>query len=104
MMDINTQLILFLVSFFLGFIFYAFSHFIYILVHKKQKIYQFWINLIFVLDFDFLYLLILYKVSFGMFHIYFLLVFILGFFVSSKCIIYVKRFGHYCLKVLKVIK
>lgn len=103
-MDINTQIILFLISFILGFIFFVFSHFIFIIVHNKSKIYQFWICLLLVLDFDFLYLFILYKLSFGMFHIYFLFMFILGFFVSSKCIKYVKRFGRYCLKVLKVIK
>ena len=51
---------------------------------KFSIIYQFLITLLFSFDFGMIYLLIIYKINYGCFHIYYLIPIILGFYIAYK--------------------
>lgn len=83
-MKIDVQLWSFLYAIFSGWIFYVLSYFNYKIVKNYKVIWKYIITIVFVIDFDLLFLLGLYIINEGILHIYFLLILVISFFVSVK--------------------
>ena len=73
-----------LISFIYGVIFLIFSLLNYKLFGKFSLIFQFLITLLFSFDLGIIYLLVIYKINYGRFHIYYLIPTILGFYIAYK--------------------
>lgn len=73
-----------LISFIYGVIFLIFSLFNYKLFGKFSLIFQFLITILFSFDLGIIYLLVIYKINYGRFHIYYLIPTILGFYIAYK--------------------
>ena len=81
-MSSNIQLISIFISFLYGIIFYYLTYLNFKLIDILKVIYKHIITFIFVLDIAIIYMLILYKLNNGYFHIYFIFMAIFGFFVG----------------------
>lgn len=92
-MDYKVQIISFLFSFIFGVFFYYTSLLNYKFIHKYPVILKYLITLIFVLDISLLYILFMYKINYGVVHIYFIIVLFLGFLCGS---IYRKKLRKLC--------
>ena len=92
-MDYKLQIISFICSFLFGIFFYLTSFINYKLIYKYSTFLKYFITLIYILDISLLYLLIMYKVNYGIVHIYFILILFLGFWLSS---IYFKKIKKIC--------
>ena len=103
-MRVTTQLFVLFLSFVFGIFFYYFGLINYCCTKNKNKILQIIIDLIFVIDMDFLYVFILYNVCYGMFHIYFFFMILGGAYFGYKCTSHVKKCVLSCLRVIKVVK
>ena len=73
-----------LISFIYGVIFLIFSLLNYKLFGKFSLIFQFLITLLFSFDLGIIYLLVIYKINYGRFHIYYLIPTISGFYIAYK--------------------
>lgn len=76
------QLITFCVSFIYGILFYYFSICNFILIDKFNKYLKYIITIVYVLDMTVIYVIILYKLNNGYFHIYFILMVFIGYYVG----------------------
>jgi hypothetical protein len=103
-MPISIQLITIVISFVMGFAFYYFAYINYELTKNRNKYFSFIIDLVLVIDFDFFYFYIIYKISYGMFHIYFFLLIALGYYVGYLCLNRVKALVKYCFQKIRMIK
>lgn len=83
-MELNLQIICLIFSFLYGMAYYFSSLFNKYIIEKTKNIYKVIITFIFVLNLVIIYLIVLYKINNGIFHVYFLLFFLLGFFISVK--------------------
>jgi hypothetical protein len=83
-MSIDIQLKVMTFSFVFGFIFFFFTFLTKKLIKRRKLLCQVIIDFLLVMDFVFLYLIILFKLNDGMFHIYFLFLVILGFYIGYK--------------------
>lgn len=81
-MNVKLQLITFLCSFVFGVIFGFLSIVQFKFCQNKKKIFQYLTTIIFVIDMVLLYILMMYKINKGIFHIYFLSFILLGFILS----------------------
>ena len=79
-MELKLQIMSLVFSFVFGIIFYICTNINYKFLFCKNKIFQIIITIIYVLDFSLLYFFLLKKINEGVFHIYFLLSIILGYF------------------------
>lgn len=84
-MDIKLQIISLIVSYIYGIFYYATSLINKQITDSKNNIIKFIVTIIFVINHVFLYLIILYKINLGQYHIYFLFILICGF-ISSHYI------------------
>lgn len=96
-MDYRIQILSFLCSFLYGIFFYLTSLFHYHLISKYSSFLKYFITIVYTFDVALLYVLLMYKVNYGVIHIYFVLVLFLGFFIAS---IYSKK----CKKKCKIRK
>ncbi len=83
-MDAKTQIIVLLFSYFYGLIFYFLSKLNNYIIKSKKRLFRSIITILFTYNIVLIYLIILYKLNNGAFHIYFLLMGILGYLTSSK--------------------
>ena len=90
-MSANLQLICFLASFLYGIFFGLLSEFHFKLISKYHVIFQLLISLVFVIDIVLGYILIMYHLNLGIFHIYFLIFIFLGYIISFPLRLYVKK-------------
>ncbi len=90
-MSANLQLICFLASFLYGIFFGLLSKFHFNLINKYHIIFQLLISLVFVIDIVLGYILIMYHLNLGIFHIYFLVFIFIGFIVSFLLQAYLKK-------------
>ena len=100
-MSVNIQLICILISFVYGIILKVFN-----MIHNKIiNNYNIYINIICNLIYTYivvlLYIILIYKINRGIFHIYFIIILLLGYFLMSK---YVKFFKHIVNNLLYKIK
>lgn len=92
-MDYKIQIISFLCSFLYGNFFYLTSVFHYRLIFNRSSIIKYFITIVYTFDIALLYVLLMYKINYGVIHIYFVLILFLGFFVAS---VYSKKFKKIC--------
>ena len=88
-MSANLQLICFLASFLYGIFFGLLSKFHFNLISKYHQIFQLLISVVFVIDIVLGYILIMYHLNFGIFHLYFFFFIFVGFICSfplHKCV------------------
>ena len=90
-MSANLQLICFLASFLYGIFFGLLSKFHFKLIIKYHVIFQLLISLVFVIDMVLGYILIMYHLNLGVFHIYFLIFIFFGYIISFPLRLYVKK-------------
>lgn len=81
-MPSNMQLLSFLVSFIFGICFYFFTIINFKLIEKLKRYIQHIITFIYVIDIIIIYIIIIYRLNKGYFHIYFILIVFVGFFVG----------------------
>ncbi len=82
-MDEITQLISFFVSFLFGMGFHFFSDYHFKIISKYSMWFQYLITFLFIIDTVLSYILLMYHVNYGVFHVYFLAFVFLGFFMFS---------------------
>lgn len=91
-MDVKLQILSFLISFIYGCFYYLSSKYNLKLIYGKNILFRILITIIFVLNNVLIYLILLYKINTGRFHIYFLISLILGYiFCSFVCKNVIKR-------------
>ena len=78
-MNSNLQLVTFLVSFIYGIIFSFITILNFKLINNLKRYIQHIITFIYVIDMTIIYIIILYHINNGYFHIYFILLVIIGF-------------------------
>lgn len=83
-MSVSLQIIIFLFSFVYGCIFSITARVNEYLIRGKSVLFRFIITLIYILNSVLIFLILLYKLNAGIFHIYFLIVFILGFYLTHN--------------------
>lgn len=81
-MSANLQLICFLVSFLYGIIFGLLTEFHFKLINHYSKLFQLLISLVFIIDIVLGYILIMYHLNTGIFHLYFFIFIFIGFLLS----------------------
>ncbi len=81
-MDYKVQLISFIFSFAYGIFFYYTSLLNYRIIKKYHIIFKYLITFTYILDVSLLYILLMYKVNYGVIHIYFVIVLFIGYFVG----------------------
>ena len=89
-MNSNLQLLTFLVSFIYGIIFYYLTIINFKLIKDLKLCIQQIITFIYVIDMVIIYIIILYHLNKGYFHIYFIAMVIIGYFVgyiTNKCLL-----------------
>ncbi len=78
----KTLLILF-INFIYGIVFFYLSILNYKLFFKDQALIKLIMFILFTIDNVFIYLIIIYKLNYGIFHIYYLFCFIMGFLLAN---------------------
>ncbi len=92
-MTTKLQLLSFLVSFLFGIFFYFTSLLNYKLIHKHSVLLKYGITFIYSVILSLLYILIMFKVNYGVIHIYFIGMLFLGFLFAWK---YCQKFKKIC--------
>ena len=83
-MNAKVQIIVLVFSYFFGLIFYFLNYLNILIIKDMKKIYRSFITILFMYNIVLIYLICLYKLNQGMFHIYFLFLLILGFMSGIK--------------------
>lgn len=81
-MTSNMQLLTFLISFIYGVLFYYLTIINFKLIEDLKKYMKHIITFIYVLDMIIIYIIMLYNLNKGYFHIYFIVMVIIGYFVG----------------------
>ena len=81
-MEVSLQIISILISFLFGIFFYLFSRIHFSCVSKSCLFFKFITTFLFVFDSVLAYVILFYYVNEGIFHIYFLLSVVLGYFLA----------------------
>ncbi len=77
-------ILIFFISFIYGVLFFILSLLNYKLFNKFSLFFKYLVTLLFSFDIAIIYLLIVYKINYGIFHVYYLIFTILGFLVAYK--------------------
>lgn len=96
-MDYKLQLLSFLFSFLFGIFFQVTNYFNQKLIINRKILWQYLITFLYIINIVLIYIVLLYKINQGVFHIYFLLMILLGYLFSLKQIKNVKK----CVKYMK---
>ena len=83
-MNAKTQIIVLTFSYLFGFIFNYLNILNINIIKNKNKFYRSFITIMFMYNIVLIYLISLYKLNHGIFHIYFLIMIILGYFTAKK--------------------
>ena len=83
-MTASIQLITLAVSYFYGFFFYYLYKINYLIIKNKRRFYQSLITILFMYNIVLIYIIIIFKINSGIFHIYFFIMISLGFFSNIK--------------------
>jgi hypothetical protein len=92
-MDYKIQLLSFLFSFIFGIFFYITSFLNYKMINKYNVILRYLITIAFIIDISLLYILMMYKINYGVIHIYFVMVLFIGYYIGFR---YCKKFRKIC--------
>lgn len=79
-MNAKTQIIVLLFSYFFGFLFFLLSKLNNKIINKQKRVYRSTISILFMCNIVLIYIISIFKLNNGNFHIYFFLMLILGFY------------------------
>lgn len=79
-MSAGLQVLSFIFSFSFGCFFALLKYFFNKIFLKGFKYFKFFLNIIFVIFNSFIYMYILYKINYGVLHLYFILMFLIGYY------------------------
>ena len=82
MMNYKLQLWSLLASFLYGIFFFITSKFNFEIINNKDKIFKFILNILYILNIVLLYIILMYKINKGIFHLDFLILVIIGYLFS----------------------
>lgn len=82
--DCWVQLFTLSVSYLFSFLFYYLYKLNYIIIKNKKRFYQSLITILFMYNIVLIYIILIYKINNGIFHIYFFIMIILGFITNIK--------------------
>ncbi len=93
-MNSSLQLISIFISFLYGMLFYFLTIILFKLINSLKKIYKHIITFIYVLDISIIYMIIMYNINKGYFHLYFIFMVFIGFIICGLILskIHVKRY------------
>lgn len=100
-MDYKIQLLSFLFSFLFGIFFFITNYFNKKLITNKRMFFQYIITFLYIINIVLFYILILYKINRGVFHIYFLIMVLLGYLFATWLEKYVKKSVKYLKSYIK---
>lgn len=100
-MDYKIQLLSFLFSFLFGIFFFITNYFNKKLINNKKIIFQYMVTFIYIINIVLFYILILYKINRGVFHIYFLFMVLIGYLFATRLEKYVKKSVKYLKNYIK---
>lgn len=83
-MTAEVQLFTLSVSYLFGYLFYYLYKLNYIIIKNKKRFYQSLITILFMYNIVLIYIILIYKINNGIFHIYFFIMIILGFITNIK--------------------
>lgn len=83
-MIVSLQLKALLINFIYGFVLFFLSYINYLFIKKEASILKILITLLFMFDYAIVYLVIFYKLTSGIFHIFYLFLFVLGYYIAYK--------------------
>ena len=83
-MNAITQLTTLTISFLYGFIFYYLFKINNKIIQNKKKFYQSLITILFMYNIVLIYIILIFKINHGIFHPYFFIMIILGFYTNTK--------------------
>jgi hypothetical protein len=92
-MDYKVQLLSFLFSFLFGIFFYLTSLLNYKIIKKYNVVFRYLITITYILDISLLYILMMYKINYGVIHIYFVLTLFVGYYIG---VVYCKKIKKIC--------
>lgn len=87
-MDAKTQVLVLFFSYFFGFSFFYLAKLNRHIIKNQKKIYRSFITILFIYNIVLIYIISIYKINTGIFHIYFFLMIILGF---ISCYFFTKK-------------
>lgn len=91
-MNYKLQLLSFLVSFIYGIFFYITSKLNNKLIKNKSILFQYIITMLYIINLVLLYVIIIYKTNKGIFHIYFIILLVIGYIIASISAKSVKKY------------
>ncbi len=100
-MDYKIQLLSFLFSFLFGIFFFITNYFNKKLITNKRMFFQYIITFLYIINIVLFYILVLYKINRGVFHIYFLIMVLLGYLFATWLEKYVKKSVKYLKSYIK---
>lgn len=104
-MNSFVQIVSFGVSLIYGMSFYLLTKFNYFIVEKKNNFLKFIVTFVFIIDMVILYVYLMYKINNGYFHIYFIIVVVLGFILMANLFNRLKKLCQKCVnKIRKKVK
>ena len=101
-MTAQLQLISLSISYLYGFFFFYLYKMNYLLIKDKKKFYQSLITILFMYNMVLIYIIIIYKVNHGIFHIYFFIMIALGFYSSLQLTKKMSSNKKICLFIEKI--
>ena len=84
MMTSTLQIITLSISYLYGFIFYYLYKLNNIIIQNKKRFYRSLVTILFMYNIQLIYIILIYKINNGIFHIYFFIMIILGFITNLK--------------------
>lgn len=91
-MDLTTQIMSLIFSFGYGIIVSYLFNLNYNFIYKSSILYKIVINILFCINLGLIYFLLIKVINYGVIHIYFVLMFLLGFSLFAKKYEYMRRF------------
>lgn len=100
-MNSYVQVISLVVSFIYGILFYTFTKFNYFIIENRGVLFKFIVTLVFIIDVVVLYIYLMYKLNNGYFHIYFIIMLVVGYGIMVKSQSKLKNICQKCVKIIK---
>ena len=108
-MTAQIQLITLSISYLYGFLFYYLSKINYLIIQNKKRFYQSLITILFMYNIVLIYIIIIFKINNGIFHLYFIFMIALGFYTNLiltkkmlknvKCRSFIEKISNKCYTI-----
>lgn len=103
-MNSQIQLIALTASYLFGFIFYYLYKLNYAIIKNKKKFYQSLITILFMYNIVLIYIILIFYINNGIFHLYFFFMMILGFYTNYRLTKKMLKNVKFCAVIEKIKK